>query len=170
MYGKVIQPGGCGGDWLAISTVWFSVDGTSWSREVLPGAIAASTITTQVNAINGSTLLASETVTDTATNTSSGTYWTSTDGKYWQTFAPAALAGRNWALWTNGRRALITTIRPDPADATAPGTVRWLTLGADLTVTPLAETGVDTGGDCVFGPTGIVCLDGDQLSIGVLTA
>jgi hypothetical protein len=170
VYGKVIQPGGCGGDWLSISTVWFSVDGASWSREVLPGAIAASTITTQVNAINGSTLLASETVTDTATNATSGSYWTSADGKSWQTFAPPALAGRNWALWSNGRRALITTTRPDPADPTAPGTVTWLTLGDDLTVTPLTEIGVDTGGDCVFGPTGIVCLDGDQISIGVLTA
>lgn len=52
IYGQVIEPGGCGGDYSQVSTVWFSLDGGSWTREVLPGAVAASSVETSVTMID----------------------------------------------------------------------------------------------------------------------
>lgn len=176
IYGEVIEPGGCGGDFLETSTVWFSADGTGWTRELLPGATAGPDVSTSVELINDSTMLADEISTDDQSNTSTETLWTSVDGQTWTPLSAPALKGQNWGLLSNGQRAMVMISGSDSSDSSAPQEPpKWMVLDDNLKLSPLAEKGTipvpaDFDLDYVFGPTGIVATDGSQIWIGVPTA
>jgi hypothetical protein len=179
IYGEVISPGGCGGDYLETSTVWFSATGTSgWVREVLPGAVPATNVSTSVALINDSTLLATSDTLDDQGNIASESRWTSTDAQTWKAFSLPALEDKSWSLLSGGSRTLAqiwpaqSTADPTGEAPAVPPT--WMIFDQNLVPNPLSEKGdipaSDYDSDYAVGPTGIVFCDGSQVWIGVAEA
>jgi hypothetical protein len=165
IYGQVIVPGGCGGDSLEESAVWFSQDGSGWTREILPAVKAGANVDTSVGPLTYFTLIASEEVYDSEGNATGGMSWVSRDGKTWAAFDLPELAGRGWSAYVTPQHSLIEVI---PSS----GPSVWYSIDESLALAPLSVVGPDPLDEyvgCVFGPTGLVALDGSQIWIGVLS-
>jgi hypothetical protein len=158
---------GCGGGGTDLYTpsLWWSTDGTSWTRSKLTGATASSDASISVNRISDHALMAIASRWDQASQTNVQLVWVTTDGRTWNLVkSPSGLLGTN--ILTNGQRGLLVVA---PAD-TGPPTIA--TVGDDLTVTTLTQTGdgpmasaTSSGWTSALGPTGVVVLSQDGLDL-----
>ncbi|HEX7590790.1 MAG TPA: hypothetical protein VF375_02475 [Candidatus Limnocylindrales bacterium] len=156
---------GCGGFNLLTPSLWWSATGSSWTRVKLPGATPASDATMTVTRISDHVLMAIAWESNGAGVTTQ-TVWYTSNGHDWKLVAsPSALLGGT--VVSDGRRGLVVSTPPES------GMPVVATVGDDLSVTPLVETGAVPGanGSGIFavGPAGVVCLsnDGTSLSLGV---
>jgi hypothetical protein len=165
IYGQIIVPGGCGGDSLEVSAIWYSRDGSGWTRETLPAVKASASVDTWVGPLTFSILAASEQTYDSDGNSTGEISWVSRDGQTWTAFDPPELANAGWSSYVTPQHSLIEV-------TSTTGPTAWYAIDDDLALTPLSVVGPDPLGEyvsCVIGPTGLVALDGSQIWIGVLS-
>ena len=157
--GAVLKDSGCGQTW-ATPSLWWSADGTSWTRSELPGAATANDASITTTKVSDHALV--------AVASPSRQVWVSYDGRQWKPVAsPSGLLGDG--IMTDGRRGLLV-VEPGPA-ADSPPTVA--TVGDDLTVKTLSQTGdvpiysaaVSPIWLAALGPTGVVILSADGLDL-----
>ena len=164
--GAVRGNGGCGGYTLLTPSLWWSANGTSWTRSNLTGATPASNATMAVSRISDHALMAIASEWNAKTQLSSQLVWVTIDGQTWRLVkSPSRLLGDG--VLTNGQRGLVVLM---PSDGEGPPTIA--TVGDDLTVTTLTQTGdgpIDSasspGWVSAFSPTGVVILSSDGLNL-----
>ena len=161
--GAVVGPEGCGGGSSIHPAAWWSADGSSWTRESLPGASTAAGASLSIHRLNDNQIVAVSQAGDTPDA------WVSTDGRTWskvQTPTIEALFG----TVTDNRRSMVVAA---PSDQ---GQLTFETVGDQLDVAPLPQTGdgpVETADSIptitAIGPTGVVVVsvDGSHLWLGV---
>jgi len=163
---------GCGESAFTPS-LWWSADGGSWTRSKLSGAQPTGSASVTVNRISDHSLLAIATEWNQTTQLSSQLVWFTTDGRTWNLAqSPSNLLTSS--VLTNGQRGLVLAASGDG------GLPTIATVGDDLAVTTLAQSGDSPIASsssvlwmaAAFGPTGIVVLSADGLSLwlGVPTA
>lgn len=162
--GAVIGEGGCGGPALIDPAVWWSADGSSWTRETLPGAPSAATASLSVRRLNDNEIVAVSQAGDTPDA------WVSSDGKTWTKVAAPTMEALFGTL-TNSRRS-IAVVAPSEGQ----GPLTFKSIGDQLDVAALTQTGdgpVQTADSIptmeAVGPTGLVVVrvDGSRLWLGV---
>jgi hypothetical protein len=175
--GTVASNGGCGGEASVFTpSLWWSANGTSWTRSKLTGAGPASDAWVTVNRISDHALMAIASRWDDTSQTYDQLVWVTSDGRTWNVVkSPSTMLSTN--ILTNGQRGLLVLA---PSDDNGPPTIA--TVGDDLTVTTLNQTGGGPVGSstnwaswmpfAAFGPTGVVILSSDGLNLwlGVPTA
>ncbi|HEY8636741.1 MAG TPA: hypothetical protein VIL81_05695 [Candidatus Limnocylindrales bacterium] len=161
--GAVVGPEGCGGGSSIHPAAWWSADGSSWTRESLPGASTVAGASLSIHRLNDNRIVAVSQAGDTPDA------WVSTDGRTWskvQTPTIEALFG----TVTDNRRSMVVVA---PSDQ---GQLTFETVGDQLDVAPLPQTGdgpVQTADSMptitAVGPTGVVVVsvDGSHLWLGV---
>jgi len=161
--GAVLGPEGCGGASSIHPAAWWSADGSSWTRESLPGASTAAGASLSIHRLNDNRIVAVSQAGDTPDA------WVSTDGRTWskvQTPTIEALFG----TVTDSRRSMVVVA---PSDQ---GQLTFETVGDQLDVAPLPQTGegpVETADSIptitAVGPTGlvVVSVDASHLWLGV---
>jgi len=161
--GAVVGPEGCGGGSSIHPAAWWSADGSSWTRESLPGASTAAGASLSIHRLNDNRIVAVSQAGDTPDA------WVSTDGRTWskvQTPTIEALFG----TVTDNRRSMVVVA---PSDQ---GQLTFETVGDQLDVAPLPQTGDGPGQTAdsmptitAVGPTGVVVVsvDGSHLWLGV---
>ncbi len=161
--GAVIGPEGCGGASSIHPAVWWSADGTAWTREALPGGLTSKNASLTIRRLSDDELYAIDGAGDTPK------VWISTDGRHWtqiRTPTDEALYG----TIGDGERSIVVAA-PDDS-----GPLIYKAVSDQLDVTPLSPTGdgpVQTpdsiGTISAVGPTGIVVVnvDGSKLWLGV---
>jgi hypothetical protein len=164
--GAVLGEGGCGGAALLTPSLWWSADGTTWSRSTLSGAQPVRNAQMTVSRIDDHALVAIAAEYDQTTDQTSRKVWVSTDGRTWAPVAKPSDLLRS-GVRTNGQRGLVVV---DPPDNVGPPTIA--TVGADLTVATLRQTGDGPvlsdslpGWVSAFGPTGVVFLGSDETTL-----
>jgi hypothetical protein len=162
--GAVLGPEGCGGTSSIHPAVWWSADGSSWTREALPGASATDDASLSIHRLNDDTLVAALQAGDTPDA------WISTDGRTWRA-APAPTFTAVYGTIADSRRSLVVE-----APAENPGQLVLKTIGEELDVATVPQTGegpILTAESVLMveavGPTGIVVVsvDGSHLWLGV---
>jgi hypothetical protein len=163
---------GCGAS-VFMPSLWWSTDGRSWTRSQLAGAVPSTNAQVTVSRISDHALMATATEYDDTTGLTSVMVWVTADGRAWKLVkSPSDMLGLG--ILTNRQRGLVVALSPDAA---GPPTIA--TVGDDLTVTPLNQTGdgplesaTSPGWVWAIGPTGVVILnsDGSVLWLGVPTA
>ena len=172
--GAVLGDEGCGGARLLTPSLWWSANGTGWTRSKLTGATPASDATMSVSRISDRALVAIATEWNATTQLSSQLVWVTSDGQTWKLVkSPSTLLSAS--VLSNGQRGLLVIA---PPDNNGPPTIA--TVSDDLTVTALSQSGngpiasaSSTGWvPAAFGPIGVVILrsDGLNLWLGVPTA
>lgn len=171
--GAVLKDSGCGQTWQTPS-LWWSVDGKSWTRNQLPGAATASDAYITTTKVSDHSLMAVANEWDEATQVNSQQVWVSNDGRAWRLVAsPSSMLGDG--IMTDGRHGLVVA-EPGPG---TDGPLTFATVGDDLSVKTLSETGeipiYSTSSPswlAALGPTGVVILssDGLDLRLGVPAA
>jgi hypothetical protein len=165
--GAVLGDEGCGGARLLTPSLWWSANGTGWTRAVLTGATPASDATMAVSRISDHALMAIATEWNATTQLSSQLVWVTTDGKTWRLVkSPSNLLSAG--VLTDGQRGLVVLA---PADNSGPPTIA--TVANDLTVTTLSQAGdgpvasASSVGwvQAAFGPTGVAFLSSDALNL-----
>ena len=177
-------PAGCGGASTSVTgALWSSADGTTWSRDSLSGATRGDEVDISVCRISDHALLASESSTNSSTNATVNSYWTSTDGRTWRSVSlpSATFPGPAMSVLTNGQRGLLLVppslsydANGQPAAQPVPSQI--YAFEDDLSLVKLVQTG--DGPDYAWanedttealGPTGLVVLssDGSSLWLGV---
>jgi hypothetical protein len=162
---------GCGESEFTPS-LWWSADGRSWTR-TMSGTLPADTTWVTVNRISDHSLMAIATEWNPTTQLSSQLVWFTADGRTWNLAqSPSNLLTSS--VLTNGQRGLVLAASGDG------GLPTIATVGDDLAVTTLAQSGDSPIASsssvlwmaAAFGPTGIVVLSADGLSLwlGVPTA
>ncbi|HEX7591537.1 MAG TPA: hypothetical protein VF375_06250 [Candidatus Limnocylindrales bacterium] len=174
--GAVHMVDGCGAN-MVTPSLWWSIDGDSWTRDALPGAVPTSSAWLTVTKINDYSLMALSSEWNDTTQLSSQRIWVSADGKAWK---PVDSASKllTPSIFTDGKRA-ISLVSPGAADPTVgDGPLVAATVADDLSVATLGQTGDGpaisptlSSWSAAFGPTGIVVLslDGTNLWLGVPT-
>jgi hypothetical protein len=170
--GVILGQDGCGGPAHITPSLWWSRNGTIWTRSALSGTAPAHDATMTVTRISDRTLMAVASVWDGSTQRTSQTVWVTTNGRTWaRVRSPSKLLDST--ILSNGQRGLVVL---DPLDNVGPPTIA--TVAGDLAVTPLQQKGdgpVATDATPVwvsaFGPTGVVVLstDDSNLWLGVPT-
>jgi hypothetical protein len=162
--GAVLGPEGCGGASSIHPAVWWSADGSSWTREVLPGASAADDASLSVHRLNDDTVVAALQAGDTPDA------WISTDGRTWRAVRETTFTSVYGTI-SDSRRSLVVE-----APVENPGQLVLKTIGEELDVATLPQTGdgpILTEESVLMveavGPTGIVVVsaDGSHLWLGV---
>jgi hypothetical protein len=162
--GAVLGEEGCGGPASIHSAVWWSADGSSWTRESLPGASTAGDASLFIHRLSDHEIVAVSQAGDTPDA------WISTDGKTWIA-APSPTIEALFGTLSDGRRSIAVVA---PTDSQGPLTFQ--TIGDQLDAAPLAQTGdgpVQTADSIptveAVGPTGlvVVSVDGSHLWLGV---
>ncbi|MEA2545614.1 MAG: hypothetical protein QOI09_887 [Chloroflexota bacterium] len=162
--GAVLGPEGCGGASSIHPAAWWSADGSSWTRESLPGASTAAGASLWIHRLNDEELVATVQAGDTPDA------WVSTDGRTW-TAVPTPSFTALYGTITDNRRSLSVE-----APATNPGQLVLKSIGEQLDVADLPQTGdgpVLTEDSVpiieAVGPTGLVVVnvDGSHLWLGV---
>lgn len=172
--GAVLGDEGCGGARLLTPSLWWSANGTSWTRSKLTGATPANDATMTVSRISDHALMAIATEWNATTQLSSQLVWVTSDGQSWQLVkSPSSLLSAG--VLSNGQRGLLVIA---PPDNNGPPTVA--TVSTNLTVTTLSQSGDSPIASAssvgwvpaAVGPTGVVILSSDGLSLwlGVPTA
>jgi hypothetical protein len=176
--GAVLKDSGCGQTWVTPS-LWWSADGKSWTRSALAGAVTAKDAFISTTKVSDHALMAVANEWDEVTQLSSQQVWVSRDGRTWKlVMSPSSMLGDG--ILTDGQRGLVVLEPPylDPPGTDGPATVA--TVGDDLTVETLSQTGdipiysaaVSPIWLAALGPTGVVILSSDGLNLwlGVPTA
>lgn len=168
--GTVASNGGCGGEATVFTpSLWWSADGTRWTRSKLTGAAPAGDSWITVSRISDHALMAIASRWDDTTQTYEQLVWVTSDGQAWNLVkSPSIVLSSN--ILTNGQRGLLAIA---PSDDNSPPTIA--TVGDDLTVATLTQTGDGPVGSstnwpswmsfAAFGPTGIVVLSEDALNL-----
>jgi len=175
--GAIRGDDGCGGPRYLTPSLWWSADGTAWSRAPLAGAAPATAASMTVTKVSDNALMAVANEWDAATQVSSTKVWVTGDGRAWrQVASPSSLLGD--VIQTDGQHGLaISDAGADPLQTSTPLTVA--TVADDLSVRVLVEVGdVPTVAQQVsawsgtLGPAGLVVLSGDgsKLWLGVPAA
>ena len=163
--GAIVGPPGCGGISEIHPAVWWSADGTSWTRESLANASSAPDATLWMRTLANGGLIAVE-----EAGNGPNRSWMSSDGKSWQPTTPKP-DNLPFSVITDGLHAIAPE---EPADNSGPFTVTG--VADDLTATTLTQTGVTpTEGDATpswifaVGPTGLLAVtpDGTSVRVGV---
>ncbi len=162
--GAVVGPEGCGGGSSIHPAVWWSLDGSSWTREPLPKASTALSASLRIEKLSDDELVAVDNSGD------APKAWVSTDGRQWTAIA-APTDEALYGTFGDGRRAVVAVAGPNDI-----GPLTYMTIGDQLEVAPMAQTG-DGPADAVdslpwisaVGPTGVIALmsDGSQLRLGL---
>jgi hypothetical protein len=164
--GAVIGEEGCGGPASIHPALWWSADGSSWTRESLPDASTAAGASLSVRRLNDNEIVAVSQAGDTPDA------WVSMDGKTWSK-APAPTIEALFGALTDSRRS-IAVVAPDDQ-----GPLTFKTIGDQLDVAALPQTGdgpVQTADSIptmeAVGPTGVlvISVDGSHLWLGVPSA
>jgi hypothetical protein len=175
--GAVLKDSGCGQTWVTPS-LWWSADGRSWTRSELAGAATANDAYITTTKVSDHALMAIANEWVEATQVSSQQVWVSSDGRTWKLVkSPSSMLGDG--ILTDGQRGLLVLEPPylNPPGTDGPPTIA--TVGDDLTVTTLSQTGdvpmysaSSASWLAALGPTGVVILssDGLDLWLGVPTA
>ena len=174
------EPSGCGGGQAGITgALWWSADGTAWSRDSLSGAASGEEITMSVRRINDHALLASESSYGSSTNTTANSYWTSTDGRTWRSASLPSTASSYppISVLTNGQRGL-ELVPPNLVYGVSGFQTGQVTpsqiyaFDDNLSLVKLAQTGdgpdaawANEGTTQALGPTGLVVMSSDGLSL-----
>jgi hypothetical protein len=162
--GAVLGPEGCGGASSIHPAVWWSANGSSWTREALPGASATDDASLSIHRLNDETVIAALQAGDTPDA------WISTDGRTWRAAATPTFTSVYGTI-TDSRRSLVVE-----APVENPGQLVLKTIGEELDVAMLSQTGdgpILTAESVLMveavGPTGIVVVsvDGSHLWLGV---
>jgi len=170
--GAVRGDEGCGGYQTVKPSLWWSADGTSWTRSVLPGAAPASDAWMTMTRVSDKTLVAIAHEFDAATQVISIRVWVTHDGRAWQLSSSAPTVIDDSVL-SDGRRGVVVDIA---LEVGGPPVVT--TISDDLTATTLSHSGSvpsiasETNSYSVaVGPAGVVILstDGTHLWLGVPT-
>jgi hypothetical protein len=162
----------CGGFNTLTPSLWWSADGTAWSRSKLTGATPASNSWMAVTRISDHSLMAIATEWNEVTQVTSQKVWVSGDGRTWNAVSSPSILLDSGIL-SDGRRGIIVAI---PQQTEGPPSIA--TVGDDLTATWLGRSGdapslsTSTGQySKALGPAGVVILspDGSSLWLGVPT-
>ncbi|HEX5824026.1 MAG TPA: hypothetical protein VFY18_06130 [Candidatus Limnocylindrales bacterium] len=162
--GAVIGEEGCGGPQSIHPAAWWSADGSSWTRESLPGASTAAGASLSIHRLNDREIVAVSLAGDTPDA------WTSTDGRTWSAVSSPTDEALYGAV-ADDRRSIIVAA---PSDDVGPLTFK--TVGAQLEVAelPQMDGGPTMTPDTIptitaVGPTGlvVVSVDGSHLWLGV---
>jgi hypothetical protein len=155
--GSIGVPDGQLGDFRVITpAMWWSADGSSWTRVTVPGAVAGPATSAYVASGGGSEPLITAWIRGSG---SDATRWISRDGQAWRmTVAPAIVGDQPYDF---GERMLLVARPPS-----SPGEPEISVLAADSSIKPLAQTG-DVPADAwsgyptvTLGPTGLLVCDG----------
>ncbi|MGA2512906.1 MAG: hypothetical protein ABSG37_04745 [Candidatus Limnocylindrales bacterium] len=164
--GTVVGNEGCGGGTdLYTPSLWWSADGTSWTRSKLTGAVPARDAWITVSRVSDHALMALASRWDDASQTNLQQIWVTSDGQAWNLVkSPSSMLSAN--ILTNGQRGLLVLAPPDDGPPTI------ATVGDDLTVTTLSQAGdgpvasaTSPGWTSALGPTGVVVLSRDGLNL-----
>jgi hypothetical protein len=171
--GAVRGDGTCGGYQTLTPSLWWSKDGTSWTRAKLAGVAPASDAWMTVTRINDRCLMAVANEWNASTQVTSQRVWVTSDGQTWTVVnSPSPMLDRG--VMSNWQRGIVVV---SPANNQGPSTI--VNVGDDLAVTPVGQTGAvptyseDTSGWMwALGPNGMVSLsyDGLDLRVGTATA
>jgi hypothetical protein len=165
--GAVLKDSGCGQTWETPS-LWWSVDGKSWTRNQLPGVATVSDAYITTTKVSDNALMAVANEWDEATQVNSQQVWASNDGRAWKLVAsPSSMLGDG--IMTDGQRGFVVA-EPGPG-TDGPPTVA--TIGDDLSVKTLSQTGevpiysaaLSPVWLSALGPTGVVILSADGLDL-----
>jgi hypothetical protein len=165
--GAVLGPEGCGGASSIHPAVWWSADGSSWTREALPGTSATDDTSLSIHRLNDDTVVAALQAGDTPDA------WISTDGRTWRAVRTPTFTSVYGTI-TDSRRSLVVE-----APVENPGQLVLKTIGEELDLATLPQTGdgpILTAESVLMveavGPTGIVVVsvDGSHLWLGVPSA
>jgi hypothetical protein len=165
--GAVLGEEGCGGPASIHPAVWWSADGSGWTRESLPGASTAADASLSIHRLNDGEIVAVSQAGDTPDA------WVSTDGRTWSAVPTPAIEALFGTI-TDNRRSIVAAAPSDDQ-----GELVFQTVGDQLDVAPLPQTGdgpVQTADSIptitAVGPTGlvVVSVDGSHLWLGVPTA
>jgi hypothetical protein len=162
--GAVIGPEGCGGASAIHPAVWASTDGTSWTRQTLPGASTGANASIQVRSLNEAEVVAVDTTGDTPKA------WVSTDGRTWTSVGTPT----DDALYNEvtDNRHVLSVSTPDSDQ----GPMKIEAIGDRLDGSTITQSGdvpmmtPDSFGLIpAVGPTGLVLMttDGSRLWLGV---
>ena len=158
LVGSVLAAGECGGPAHIRFAAWYSADGSSWTRETLPGASTDKNASLAVRRIGSRVVITQRPPGDGPVKG-----WTSSDGKAWTRIADMA-NDEWWGSVSDGRHSLIV-ITPDVGFG--PPTLDG--VDDDGTLTTIAQHGdgpsadVDGRGWTVaVGPTGILVVSYDD--------
>jgi hypothetical protein len=180
--GAVPGDEGCGGYQTLTPSVWWSTDGTSWTRGTLTGAAPATESWMTVTRINDRCLMAIATEWNAANATTEVSnamtqavtlhVWVSGDGKTWTSVPlPSPLLGS--AVLSIRQRGIVVEWPTDNV-----GTATIANVGDDLAVTTIAQSGAaPIYGESspwwrfALGPSGVVAYsdDGTDLRVGAAT-
>jgi hypothetical protein len=169
--------GGCGAN-MVTPSIWWSVDGASWARDALPGAIAATSDWVTVTRISDHALMAFSSEWNETTKAESQHVWVSSDGRAWKPIdAPSKMLTSN--ILSDRQRGL-SLVDPYVVDHDKTfGPLLVAAVADDLSAATLTQTGdgptlgpTMSGWISALGPTGVVVLtlDGTTLWLGVPTA
>ena len=157
--GAVVGPEGCGGASSIHPAVWSSTDGTSWTRQPLPGASTGANASISVRRVNDHEVVALDTTGDTPKA------WVSSDGESWAPIATPTDDALYWAA-SDGKHT-VAAIAPDSDQ----GPLTFESVSDQLDVAPITQSGdgplvtPDSGSYITaVGPTGLLVLnmDGSQ--------
>ena len=172
--GAVESGEGCGGTQYQTPSLWWSADGTAWTRATLTGAAPATNSSMAVTRINDHTYMAVASEWNDATQVMTTKVWVTGDGRTWrQVTSPSPLLDA--AIRTNGSEGVaISDAAGNPSLTSTPFTVA--AIGDDLSVRVLAQTGdvptveqSATAWGSTLGPAGLLVPnnDGSNLWLGV---
>jgi hypothetical protein len=161
--GAIVGPPGCGGISEIHPAVWWSADGTAWTREALSKAPSGSDVTLWVKRLANGGLIAIEESGDGPMQA-----WLTSDGKTWQATTPAS-DHLPFSVITDGRHAVAPQ---EPEDNSGPFQV--IGVADDLAATTLTQSGATPTEDDVtpswifaVGPTGLVAVTPTGTSVRV---
>jgi hypothetical protein len=163
--GAIVGPPGCGGISEIHPAVWWSADGSGWTRETLANASSASDATLWVRRLANGGLIAVE-----EAGNGPNRDWVTSDGRSWQAATPAS-DNLPFGLITDGRHAVVPL---EPEDNSGPFTVTGVADG--LAATALTQSGAtptedDATPSWIFavGPTGLLAVTptGTSVRIGI---
>ena len=161
--------GGCAGGWGATNTslyqaaLWFSPDGTSWTRDALIGTTASyNGVAITVGKLDEHTLVADEEINGVDLE------WVSLDGHTWTGLKSDALPGS----LIYGRSRSLFEVAPNDPGLSAPA---FCVLGANFQSVQLRQSGDAPWWGSILqkalGPTGLlVTIDGSRFWMGLPTA
>jgi len=143
--------------------VWWSADGTAWTREALSRAPSGSDVTLWVKLLANGGLIAIEESGDGPMQA-----WLTSDGKTWQATTPAS-NHLPFSVITDGQHAVAPQ---EPEDNSGPFQV--IGVADDLAATTLTQSGATPTEDDVtpswifaVGPTGLVAVTPTGTSVRV---
>jgi hypothetical protein len=156
---------------LETPALWWSADGSNWTKDALSGTTPAYHVDMTVDRITDGALLARQDSYDDQGNVTATAAWTSTDGKTWRKLAGPSLSGLSAV--SDGNHGLLIDDGLFDQATHQPAALAIYGFDASLNPVLLRETGSLpwAQGKAVLGPTGLLWTgDGTRFWLGVPTA